>query len=64
MDTVPEPSVLDQRELDMSRMPYQLPFPAEAADEVLVSSVIPDDGRVWVPQSDGLHFRPLLLHAS
>ena len=33
METTPTPSVLDQRELDMSRMPYQLPFPAEAADE-------------------------------
>ena len=33
METVPTPSVLDQRELDTSRMPYQLPFPAEAADE-------------------------------
>lgn len=64
MDTLPERSVLDQRELDMSRMPYQLPFPAEAATEVLVPSVIPDDERVWVPQAEGLHFRPLLLHAS
>ena len=64
METTPTPSVLDQRELDISRMPYQLPFPAEAADEVLVPSVIPEDERVWVPQAEGLHFRPLLLHAS
>ena len=29
MSTVPEKSVLDQRELDNSRMPYQLPFPRQ-----------------------------------
>ena len=47
---------------DTSRMPYQLPFPPEAADEVLVSPAVPEDERVWVPQAEGLHFRPLLLH--
>ena len=64
MSTVPEKSVLDQRELDESRMPYQLPFPPDAADEILVGGAIPEDERVWVPQAEGLHFRPLLLHAS
>ena len=47
---------------DTSRMPYQLPFPPEVADEVLVSPAVPEDERVWVPQAEGLHFRPLLLH--
>jgi 2,4'-dihydroxyacetophenone dioxygenase len=47
---------------DTSRMPYQLPFPAEAADEVLVSPAVPEYERLWVPQAEGLDFRPLLLH--
>jgi len=45
-------------------MPYQLPFPPEAAKEIVVANALPDDERVWVPQADGVHFRPLLLHAS
>jgi len=49
---------------DISRMPYQLPFPAEADEEILVPDAIPADERVWVPQGEGLHFRPLVLHAS
>jgi 2,4'-dihydroxyacetophenone dioxygenase len=47
---------------DQSRMPYQLPFPPEAAEEVLVPSAVPQDEREWVPQAEGLDFRPLLLH--
>ena len=47
---------------DTSRMPYQLPFPVEAAEEVLVSPAVPEDERLWVPQAEGLDFRPLLLH--
>lgn len=48
--------------IDTSRMPYQLPFPAEAVEEVLVSPAVPRDERSWVPQAEGLDFRPLLLH--
>ncbi len=48
--------------LDMSRMPYQLPFPKEAAAEVVVPSVLPEDERVWVPQMENVWFRPLLLN--
>lgn len=50
--------------VDESRMPYQLPFPPEAAEELVVGAVIPTDEREWVPQAEGLDFRPLLLHAS
>lgn len=49
---------------DTSRMPYQLPFPAEAAAEIVIPAVIPDDERVWVPQAENVWFRPLCLHAS
>lgn len=50
------------RELDQSRMPYQLPMPAEAAPEIVVPHVLPDDERVWVPQMENVWFRPLCLH--
>ena len=49
---------------DTSRMPYQLPFPPDAGDEALVSPAVPEDERIWVPQADGLDFRPLLLHTT
>ncbi|PJI39549.1 2,4'-dihydroxyacetophenone dioxygenase family protein [Ferrovibrio sp.] len=49
---------------DTSRMPYQLPSPPEAATEIVVPSVIPEDERVWVPQAENVWFRPLCLHAS
>jgi quercetin dioxygenase-like cupin family protein len=47
---------------DTSRMPYQLPFPPEAATEIVIAAPIPDDERVWVPQADGVWFRPLCLN--
>ena len=49
---------------DQARTPYQLPFPPEAADEIVVPSAIPEDERVWVPQADNVHFRPLCLNVS
>jgi 2,4'-dihydroxyacetophenone dioxygenase len=49
---------------DPSRMPYQLPFPAEAASEIVVPDVVPEDERVWVPQAQDVWFRPLCLNAS
>jgi 2,4'-dihydroxyacetophenone dioxygenase len=48
--------------LDMSRMPYQLPFPKEAATEIVVGSALPEDERVWVPQMENVWFRPLCLN--
>jgi 2,4'-dihydroxyacetophenone dioxygenase len=49
---------------DTSRMPYQLPFPPEAATEIVVASPIPEDERIWVPQAENVWFRPLCLNAS
>ena len=49
---------------DESRMPYQLPFPAEAQSEIVASAALPDDERVWVPQMENVWFRPLCLNAS
>ncbi|HEX3444657.1 MAG TPA: hypothetical protein VHS80_08060, partial [Chthoniobacterales bacterium] len=49
---------------EQSRMPYQLPFPAEAQTEIVQSAVIPSDERIWVPQMENVWFRPLCLNAS
>jgi quercetin dioxygenase-like cupin family protein len=49
---------------DEARMPYQLAFPKDAAEEIVVSSAVPDDERVWVPQAPNVWFRPLCLSAS
>ncbi|MFC5586103.1 2,4'-dihydroxyacetophenone dioxygenase family protein [Nitratireductor kimnyeongensis] len=49
---------------DEKRMPYQLPMPPEASSDIVVSSVIPEDDRVWVPQAEQVWFRPLCLNAS
>jgi 2,4'-dihydroxyacetophenone dioxygenase len=56
----PTPSRADG--LDMSRLPYQLPFPQGVASEIVVGSVIPEDERVWVPQMENVWFRPLCLN--
>lgn len=46
------------------RMPYQLPNPAEALPDIVVPDGIPEDERVWVPQAENVHFRPLCLNRS
>ncbi|MGR3511628.1 MAG: 2,4'-dihydroxyacetophenone dioxygenase family protein [Paracoccaceae bacterium] len=45
-------------------MPYQLPFPKEAQEEIVVPSALPDDERIWVPQTETVSFRPLCLNRS
>jgi quercetin dioxygenase-like cupin family protein len=46
------------------RTPYQLPFPAEALDEIVIPDAIPADDRLWVPQAENVWFRPLCLNRS
>jgi 2,4'-dihydroxyacetophenone dioxygenase len=46
------------------RMPYQLPFPAEALTEIVIPDAIPADDRLWVPQAENVWFRPLCLNRS
>ncbi|MGQ7843081.1 2,4'-dihydroxyacetophenone dioxygenase family protein [Granulosicoccus sp. 3-233] len=46
------------------RVPYQLPFPPNAAQEIVVPDGIPTDERVWVPQAENVSFRPLCLNVS
>lgn len=49
---------------DQSRTPYQLPFPQDAAAEIVIPGAISEDERVWVPQAENVAFRPLCLNAS
>ncbi len=49
---------------DEATMPYQLPFPAEALDEIVVPKAVPEDERLWVPQAPNVSFRPLCLNRS
>ncbi|MCG6884116.1 MAG: 2,4'-dihydroxyacetophenone dioxygenase family protein [Silicimonas sp.] len=44
--------------------PYQLPFPQDAQPEIVIPSAIPEDERIWVPQTETVSFRPLCLNRS
>ncbi|MBE1283460.1 MAG: cupin [Rhodobacteraceae bacterium] len=46
------------------RMPYQLPFPTDAQDEIVIPQAIAEDERIWVPQTPSVSFRPLCLNRS
>ena len=45
-------------------VPYQRPMPLDARSDIVVPKAIPDDERVWVPQAEGVFFRPLCLNIS
>lgn len=49
---------------DDPRMPYQLPFPDDAQEEIVIGDAIPTDQRLWVPQAENVWFRPLCLNRS
>jgi 2,4'-dihydroxyacetophenone dioxygenase len=46
------------------RIPYRGRQPPEAAPELVVPDVLPEDERVWTPQAENVWFRPLCLCAS
>ena len=46
------------------RTPYQLPFPPDALQEIVVPDAVADDERLWVPQTEAVSFRPLCLNRS
>ncbi len=37
-----------------ARTPYQMPFPKEALNEIVVPDAIPEDDRLWVPQAENV----------
>lgn len=49
---------------DKAYQPYRGEQPAEALPEIFVPNVVPDDERLWVPQTDCVSFRPLCLCVS
>ena len=46
------------------RMPYQLPFPKDAQEEIVIPNAATEDDRLWVPQAENVWFRPLCLNRS
>src|SRR5260221_5610722 len=49
---------------DESRIPYQLPIPAEALTEIVQSPSLPTDERLWGPQRPNVGLRHPCLNAS
>jgi len=55
-----------RRPIDLSKIAYQLPQPMGMVPDVLVAGALMLDGeeRDWVPQSETVSFKPLLLNVS
>lgn len=45
-------------------VPYQLPFPQDAQEEIVIPGAMTEDERLWVPQTETVSFRPLCLSTS
>lgn len=63
VETVAAPA---RRSIDYSKIPYQLPQPVGMLADTLIASAleIGGDERLWVPQANGVAFKPLLLNVS
>ena len=46
------------------KMPYQLRFPDDALEDIVIPDAVPKDERLWVPQAKNVCFRPLCLSRS
>lgn len=51
-------------EPDRARTPYQLPQAPDLVGDVVVPDAVAVDEAVWVPQSEWVSFRPLLMNVS
>ena len=53
-------------EADQTRIAYQLPQPTGMLSEIFVSGALKldDDPESWIPQAEGVWFRPLILSVS
>ena len=49
---------------DNSLIPYQLPFPKDAQEEIVIPNALTEDENLWVPQAENVWFRPLCLNRS
>jgi quercetin dioxygenase-like cupin family protein len=52
------------KDQDTALMPYQLPFPKDAQEEIVIPNAVSEDERLWVPQAENVWFRPLCLNRS
>src|SRR4051812_44135968 len=59
-------SIAEVRTPDRSKVAYQLPQPAGIVSDIFVGGALDLDGEEqdWVPQAEGVWFRPLILHVS
>jgi 2,4'-dihydroxyacetophenone dioxygenase len=64
--TVSPAQAPERRLIDRSKVPYQLPQPMGMLADTIVASALDLDGdeRAWVPQSQDVAFKPLLLNVS
>lgn len=46
---------------EAARTPYRPPMPFGMTDDLVVETLLTDDERLWVPQSDSVAFRPLVF---
>tara|TARA_R110000850_G_scaffold124427_1_gene242656 strand:- start:1275 stop:1805 length:531 start_codon:yes stop_codon:yes gene_type:complete len=54
-------------ELHMNTIPYQLPQPSYMSSDLMIPHVLSEwvnDDNLWVPTTNFVSFKPLLLHAS
>lgn len=59
--------VVERRARDESKIAYQLPQPVGMVPDIFIGGVLDLDGgdqREWVPQSDQVSFKPLVLNVS
>lgn len=53
-----------EKPVDEARIPYRHPFPQDARPEIVIPDVFGDDERLWVPQAEGVAFKPLCFNVS
>ena len=56
--------MISTQDIQNANIPYQLPMPQNALPEIVISSAIPEDEKLWVKQAENVYFRPLCLNAS
>lgn len=58
--------VVTSSNIDRRKIPYQLPQPTGMVDDLALSGALDLDGdeQEWVPQSEDVAFRPLILNVT
>ncbi len=49
---------------DEANSPYRYPMPFGMIPDLAITDLLPEDDRLWVPQSDWVSFRPLVFGVS